>query len=67
MGDYVEKGEVRHEWFYCDDGDGGFSRLGDYPCIMNHPEIDEDVAGLTASYLSMISFIRDKRSYYSVQ
>lgn len=46
--DYVKKGEVRHKGFYCDD-DGRFSGLGDYPYIMNHPEIDEDVAGLTAS------------------
>lgn len=45
---YVVRDEARHKGFYCDD-DGKFRGLEKYPYIIDSPEIDEDLAGLTAA------------------
>lgn len=49
MSDFVVEDGVWHRGFYCDDDDGKYRGLEEYPYIIDYPEIDEDVAGLTAS------------------
>lgn len=47
--DFVVGDRAMHRGFYCDDDCGKFNGLEEYPYIIDHLEIDEDVASLTAS------------------